>query len=151
MSEYALILRCVMDTEETVFRDVRLPDDQLLQDTHRFLLSAFGLEEGEMATFYLTDDEWNVLDEIPMFDFEGKGGRSMENTAVGELMDSPGDKIVWVADLFNMRSFLIELLRLEEWKGGQGEVLVQLGDVPPASPINIDLPESDQEEGTELL
>lgn len=130
MSEFALVLRCVMDTESTVFRDVRVADDQLLQDTHNFLLEAFGLTQGEMATFYITDENWNALDEVPMIDFEGKGGRSMENTTIGELMDAPGDTLVWVADLFTMHSFMIELVRLEEWHGGKPQVLVRLGEVP---------------------
>lgn len=150
MSEYGFVLRCVMDTEETVFRDVLVRDDMSLLRLHQILLEAFSMVSGEMATFYSADDDWNPINEFPMFDFEGTGKETMENTLTGDVLDAPGEKLVWVADLLMMKSFLLELVRLEEVESKEeAQILVSIG-TPPEDSFDIGM-ESDELNINDLL
>lgn len=144
MSSDLLVLRCVLDDEQSVFRDVRIPGSHTLMQLHQFLDEAFSIKNDELASFYIPDADWNPLEEIPMMDFEGNGERTMENCALEAVLDAPGDRLLWVADLLNLRTFYIELIRLEQGQGNEAEVLVSVGELP-------EIPEEEELELDDLL
>ena len=51
--------RIVLDTLDDVFRDIEIEDDSTLEDLHNSITQAFGFDGTEMASFYLSDAEWN--------------------------------------------------------------------------------------------
>ena len=50
--------RIVLDSEEDIFRDLELKSSRLSK-TYTMHYSVFWFEGHEIATFYVTDDEWN--------------------------------------------------------------------------------------------
>lgn len=50
--------RVIINTEEDVFRDIEIATDDSFESLHKAILSAFNFEEGEMASFYMSDDTW---------------------------------------------------------------------------------------------
>ena len=50
--------RIVLDAEEDIFRDLELESSSTFEDLHNAIIQSFGLSGHEMATFYVTDDEW---------------------------------------------------------------------------------------------
>ncbi len=59
-----IILRCVLDTEEDVLRDISISDSQTLEQLHDAIIESFELNPGEMAAFYKTNDDWDQGEEF---------------------------------------------------------------------------------------
>jgi hypothetical protein len=55
------------DTEEDIFRDLEIRETDSLEDLHNIITQSFGFNGMEMASFYLSDGDWNQGEEIPMF------------------------------------------------------------------------------------
>ena len=88
MSNQVFKLRIVADTEEDIFADVLLDSScHLLSFTNLFGL--FKLDQLEMASFYLSNDEWDKGEEITLFDMsleeDESSPKSMESTSIFQI------------------------------------------------------------------
>ena len=60
--------RIILDTQEDVFRDLEIMQDSTMEDFHNAITQAFGFAGQEMASFYVSNDEWEQGEEIALFD-----------------------------------------------------------------------------------
>jgi len=65
--------RIILDLEEDVFRDIEVEGNSTLEDFHNAVSQAFGFDGTEMASFYVSDEEWNQGEEIALFDMSDSG------------------------------------------------------------------------------
>ena len=102
------------DTEDDVFRDIEIRETDSLEDLHNSITQAFGFDGIEMASFYLSDDEWNQGEEISMFDTsEGYDQmRLMSETPINDVSDEKKTKLIYVYDFMNMWTFYVELAEI---------------------------------------
>lgn len=108
-------IRVVLDFEDDVFRDIEIPIDQTFEELHKMILRSFEFPEGEMASFYMSNDNWDKGDEITLMDMgAAQEGQvlTMNNVALKEMIEKPGDKLVYVYDFLRMWCFYVELLDL---------------------------------------
>ena len=77
--------RIVLDAEEDVFRDLELESSSTFEDLHNVIIQSFGLSGHEMATFYVTDDEWNQGEAIALTDMFEEPSQLMEKTALDDI------------------------------------------------------------------
>ena len=61
-------IRVILDVRDDVFRDIEIQGSDTLEDLHEAIVRSFDLDGREMASFYLSDDEWNQGEEITLFD-----------------------------------------------------------------------------------
>ncbi|WP_029035028.1 IS1096 element passenger TnpR family protein [Salinimicrobium terrae] len=108
--------RIILDAEEDVFRDVEIMSENTLEDLHNTILQSFGFDGTEMASFYISDDEWNQGEEISQFDVtEGTGSvRLMNETTLDSVVSETQTKLIYVYDFFSMWTFLVELAEIAE-------------------------------------
>ena len=115
MSNEVLKLRIVADTEEDIFADVLLDTSCQLLSLHQFILDLFKLDQLEMASFYLSNDEWDKGEEITLFDMSLEEDEfspmSMESTSIFQIHEKT-NKILYVHDFLNMNIFYVEILDL---------------------------------------
>lgn len=115
MSNEVLKLRIVADTEEDIFADVLLDTSCHLLSLHQFILDLFKLDQLEMASFYLSNDEWDKGEEITLFDMSLEEDEfspmSMESTSIFQIYEKT-NKILYVHDFLNMNIFYVEILDL---------------------------------------
>lgn len=130
--------RIVLDVQDDVFRDIEIEANDTLEDLHNAIVQAFGFDGTEMASFYMTDEEWNQGEEIVLFDMsEGhKPVRMMDETAIDSLLSKRDNKLIYVYDFFSMWTFYVELADISEGKEGTDYpnlmyVHGQLPDSPP--------------------
>jgi len=123
--------RVIIDTEEDVFRDIEMSAQSSFQQLHETILESFQFEKGEMASFYLSNDEWEKGLEIPLMDM-GDGVVSMENAVLSEMLQTVGNKVLYVYDFLRMWIFYIEVIEVFESVDGLQYPLVSLtfGDAP---------------------
>lgn len=127
--------RVILDAEEDVFRDIEILQEDTLEDLHNVIVNAFGFDGTEMASFYLSDDQWNQGEEISQFDMGGEV-RLMNETRLESVLDENNTKIIYVYDFLNMWTFLVELAEIgaaEEGRDYPNLMFVhgQLPDSPP--------------------
>lgn len=126
------------DTEDDVFRDLEIRETDTLEDLHNSIFQAFGFDGIEMASFYISDDEWNQGEEISMFDTgETSGeGRLMSETSISDVVHEMQTKLIYVYDFFSMWTFFVELAEIvEEAEGTDYPNLMYVhGQIPTEAP-----------------
>lgn len=149
--------RVIIDTEEDVFRDIEIETDATFESFHRAVLDAFDFEEGEMASFYMSDENWNKGLEIPLMDMGGEKGKSnlsMATTKLNEMITQPSEKVLYVYDFLRMWIFYIELMEVKKDKPSTiyPRVAMVFGDAPAMDSKEMDLfgSEFDQDEFNEF-
>lgn len=130
--------RAILDSEEDVFRDIAIDENDTLEDLHNAIVNAFGFDGMEVASFYTCDDTWNQEEEIPMFDSGDVPGeqKTMADYPLNELLDKEQTKIIYVYDFINMWTFLVELAAIEEAESGvtYPNLLFSHGELPLTAP-----------------
>lgn len=147
-------LRVIFDHTEDIFRDIAVESNMSLEDLHNVIVNAFGYDGQEVASFYTCDDNWNQIDEIPLFDTGDEPGmvRIMSDFVVEDLLYEKQTKIIYVYDFLQMHTFFVELALIIEKEDGMSypELLYAHGVMPHNEDILDDIydeePKKDFEE-----
>ena len=115
--EDVLKFRVLVDTEEEkdVFRDIEILANQSFLTFHNAILNAFEFSNDQMASFYLSNDNWDKGEEITLmpFDFDsGDTSKSMDDTTLGSRVSKKNQKLLYVYDFLAMWCFYIELVEI---------------------------------------
>lgn len=104
------------DTDEDVFRDIEIRETDTLEDLHNVITQSFGFDGTEMASFYVSDEDWNQGEEISLFDMSGgtESVRMMNETLINDVVFEAQPKLIYVYDFFNMWTFFVELAEIAE-------------------------------------
>ena len=126
--------RVILDTEDDIFRDIAILEDDTLEDLHNAIVNAFDFDGMEIASFYTCDDKWNQEDEISLFDTGDVLGEQkiMSDYTLSEILDKENTKIIYVYDFINMWTFLVELAAIEDQVIGNTypETIFSHGEIP---------------------
>lgn len=131
--------RIILDAEEDVFRDIEIEAGDSLEEFHNTITQAFGFEGSEMASFYLSDDEWNQGEEISLFDMgDGQDDvvRLMNETTLEDAVNEENTKLIYVYDFLSMWTFFVELGDIAEKEDGRAypNLLFAHGQLPEFPP-----------------
>ena len=126
------------DTEEDIFRDLEIRESDSLEDLHNIVLQSFGFDGSEMASFYLSDEQWNQGEEISLFDVsEGPDTvKLMNSTVINDVVHEVQTKLIYVYDFLNMWTFYVELAEIVEEAEGTDypNLLFVHGQIPEEAP-----------------
>jgi len=130
--------RVILDAEEDVFRDIEILKTDTLEDLHNTIIQAFGFDGTEMASFYLSDDEWTQGEEIHQFDMSGGDDsiRLMNETTLDSVLSEDQTKLLYVYDFFTMWTFMVELAQIAEVEEGRDypNLMFVHGQIPTNAP-----------------
>ncbi|MDP4588700.1 MAG: plasmid pRiA4b ORF-3 family protein [Flavobacteriales bacterium] len=111
-------VRVVADTEEDIFRDIEIEATDTFERLHKSIIAAFDFREDEMASFYMSNDQWERGEEIALMDMgpadDGIPFKSMSNTVLSDMITEPDQKIVYVYDFIRMWCFYIEVVEMKK-------------------------------------
>lgn len=118
--------RLLSDESESFLLDVEVPYDMNLLDFHNFIRKEVGYNPCEMASFFISDVEWEKLREFTLLDMgfempspdddedddmdDWKPPVAMEKVTLGQIIHEKFDRLIYVFDMFAERQFFIELL-----------------------------------------
>jgi len=141
--------RVIVDTEEDIFRDIEISTLSNFEELHAAILRAFDWEEGEMASFYKSNETWERGMEIPLIDMtlgeeepdETLSPISMKSLKLNEVVSKPDEKLVYVYDFMRMWCFYIELQEVRKASPSKlyPRVAMVFGDAPKLESKAIDL------------
>ena len=101
------------DTEDDIFRDLEIRESDTLEDLHNIITQSFGFDGSEIASFYISNDEWDQGEEISLFDLsEDASARLMNNTILNDVVHEAQTKLIYVYDFLNMWTFFVELAEI---------------------------------------
>lgn len=125
-------------TEEDIFRDIEIRKTDTLEDLHNTITQSFGFDGAEMASFYVSDEEWNQGEEISLFDMSegGNSVRLMHETLLEDIVDTERTKLIYVYDFLNMWTFFVELGEIVEEAEGTDypNLMFVHGQIPVEAP-----------------
>lgn len=137
------------DTEEDIFRDLEIRESDTMEDLHNIITQSFGFDGMEMASFYVSDDEWNQGEEIAMFDVsEGNNKvKVMSATKINDLVHEASTRLIYVYDFLNMWTFFVELAEIVEEAESTHypNLMFVQGQVPDEAPIKTFEAENDDD------
>ena len=109
--------RAILDHEnkEDIFRDIEIRKTDTFEDLHNVLTQSFGFDGSEMASFYVSNDDWHQGQEIALFDMgQNEDIRMMNETIIEDVLDEDNTKLIYIYDFLNMWTFLVELGEIVE-------------------------------------
>lgn len=136
------------DTDEDVFRDLEIREDDTLEDLHNIITQSFGFDGTEMASFYRSDDQWNQGEEISLFDLsDDDSARLMNETAINDVTFEMQTKLIYVYDFLSMWTFYVELAEIVEEAEGSDypNLMFVQGQVPDDAPDKVFKAENDDD------
>ncbi|MBG15426.1 MAG: hypothetical protein CL853_03635 [Crocinitomicaceae bacterium] len=134
--------RVVIDIEEDVFRDIVILENQNFEQLHHSIIHAFGFEGDQMASFYMSDEQWEKGEEIGLMDMsfgEESGPLSMKEVQIGSKIENQHQKILYVYDFLRMWIFYLELIDVFEENSDDAypHVSLNFGESPEESSKDI--------------
>ncbi len=128
-------LRVILDAHEDVFRDLEIEQNATMEDFHNAITQSFGFGGQEMASFYISDDEWVQGEEISLFGMEDDV-RVMSETLIEEVVTEGQPKLIYVYDFLSMWTFLVELAEVAEPVEGTlyPNLMFAHGEIPDEAP-----------------
>jgi len=128
--------RALVDYDLDVFRDIEIRTDQHFEDLHLAIQESFGFDNSQMASFYMSNEDWDKGAEIALFDMRDEGQTSelmlMKETSLESQVTEENQKILYVFDFLLMWCFYVELIRTEPAQEGVDypQVVTAYGDAP---------------------
>ena len=127
-------IRVTLESQENIIREIIVNSDNNLEYLHQMIIKNMKLKKLKMASFYITDSELNLEEEIPLFDTSEKGLEvtTMKNMPISSVLHSKNSNLIYIYDFMNMWTFFIEYLESSEEKKEQ--CTYKVGEMPTEAP-----------------
>ena len=125
-----------LEYKEDVIRDIEISSASNLEELHHAIVTAFELDKNELASFYMTNDDFELLQEIPIFSIEDKENSllGMSDVILSSILTNEGSQLLYVYDFMKMWRFLITLTETSEDKIADAKCSKSVGTMPKDAP-----------------
>ena len=87
-------IRIILDTKEDIIRDIEIENNSTFKDLHTEILKSFQFDGNEMASFYLSNDNWDQGKEISLSSFQEEDELIMENCPLDLIINKNQKKFI---------------------------------------------------------
>jgi len=123
-----------LESKEDVIRKIEIDSKVSLLELHKFIKESFNIQKDELASFYTTNNELELLEEIPLFTFEENvNNLDMENTKLESILNTKTNRLIYIYDYMLMWRFLIELTD-NQGKIQKATCIKSIGEMPKDAP-----------------
>ena len=129
-------IQVYLECKEDVIRDIEIASDNNIEKLHFAIIEAFGLDKNEMASFYKTNTEFELLQEIPYISMDEKSGSLliMKEVLISSIFTEKGSQLLYVYDFLKMWRFLITLSETSEEIIEDAQCVNKVGKMPKTAP-----------------
>ena len=130
------IIQIHLEDKNDVIRDIEIPSEKSLKDLHSTIVECLNLDKNEMASFYITNDEFELLKEIPLFkiDENEKSSPIMSEISIASIFPNINCQLIYVYDFLKMWRFLVSYSKESENKSTTIDVINCIGEMPKEAP-----------------
>jgi hypothetical protein len=124
------------DHKDEVFRDVVISNESNFETFYQAIMSAFEFKGDQMASFYVSNDEWDKGHEINLMDMSydddalDAPSNVMNKAILKDFVEEPDQKFILVYDFMRMWIFLIELIGYEAESPKEAFTVLEVGKAP---------------------
>lgn len=110
-------LRVLIDYEKDVFRDIEIRKDDTFLTLHEMIQEAFGFDNSQMASFYVSNAEWEKGQEITLMEVmepeeDGEPIWLMQDTDMSKIIFEKDQKLLYVFDFMLMWCFYVDTISI---------------------------------------
>ena len=94
------LIRVQLEHKTDVIIDIEIPSNKSLEDLHYTIIDSLKLDENEIASFYMTNEEWELLQEIPLFKIDEKDSSmlDMSEITIASVFPKIDSQLLYVYD-----------------------------------------------------
>lgn len=128
--------RVTFEDHEDIYRDIEIKSNQTFEDLHNIIQQSIGFDGSQLASFYLSDDNWHKGQEVTLLNMSEEEEHKitvMRDAKLKDFISDPHQKIYYVFDFMNMWNFYVELMKIipsEETGVEFPRVIKSIGDAP---------------------
>jgi hypothetical protein len=146
------------DKNQEVFRDIFIDANASFEEFYQAILGSFQFTGREMASFYVSNEDWDKGHEISWMDMRYDDQDKpedlpsvMSKAKLSEFIEEPDQKFILVYDFLRMWIFLIELIGYEKEGPKEPQVMLVIGESPleDSKPISEEIFDGDDLEDDE--
>ncbi len=93
-------------------REIKIDADATFADLQKAINASVDFKEGEIASFFICNDEWEKEQEITAMEMDTSSDIDsyvMSETVLGDLLEDEHQKLIYVFDFMTERGFFMEL------------------------------------------
>ncbi|MBN2165872.1 MAG: hypothetical protein JW717_06300 [Marinilabiliaceae bacterium] len=134
------IFKLISNENDDFVMDLAINSTATFLSIHNFIQNELGYDPMQLASFFITDYEWNKEIEITLFDMMDGTTEdiiTMDKAIISNYISSNKQRMLYVFDMFSERAFFMELFDIKK-DITQNIQLIQKEGIPPKQ-IEIDL------------
>lgn len=140
------LFRIISDENPIFFRDIVADSSDSFLKFHHTLQKDLGYDPTQLASFFITNHQWEKQQEITLLDMMPDPGVitfTMDQVTLGELLHEPNQRMIYVFDFFSDRAFFIELIETSEEISSKNTPFIghSKGEAPPQLALDLLLDE----------
>lgn len=127
------------DKNEEVFRDILISNEADFETFYNAIMSAFAFKGDQMASFYVSNDNWDKGHELSLLDMSydddaiDEPASVMKHARIQDFLQEPDQRFILVYDFMRMWIFLIELIAYEKEAPAEPIMALAIGKAPQES------------------
>ncbi len=109
--------KVLSEEDDKFFMDIEIMSDQTFYDLHDFIQEELEYDSSLLATFFIANHNWQKKQEIALIETDGKDGEkiiAMDKAILSSFMKDAHQKLIYLFDFINQRSFFIELMETKQ-------------------------------------
>lgn len=101
--------------DEDFVREILISAKSSFLDFHKAIQDSVGYDQGQLASFFLSDDDWDKGQEISLMQMdEESDSLLMDEHFLSDYLDEPKDRLIYTFDFFGNRGFFVEMLSVAD-------------------------------------
>jgi len=136
------LFRIISDENPDFFRDLVAGDSDTFLDFHNSLQKELGYDPSQLASFFITNENWEKEREITLIDMMQEPGiecLTMDQVTLGEYLKELNQRMIYVFDFFSDRAFFIELIEMSDEISPRATPFIANGKEDPPAQLALDL------------
>ena len=135
------LFRIISDENPDFFRDLVAGDSDTFLDVHNTLQKELAYDPTQLASFFITNNEWEKEQEITLIDMMEEPGvtnLTMDQVTLGEHIKDINQRMLYIFDFFSERAFFIELIEMEDQVSPRETPFIAHGEEDPPPQLALD-------------
>jgi hypothetical protein len=111
------LFRIISDENPDFFRDLVAEGSDTFLEFHNVLQKDLGYDPTQLASFFITNNQWEKEQEITLIDMmqePGLSSKTMDQVTLEEYLREINQRMIYLFDFFSDRAFFIELIEMSD-------------------------------------